>query len=60
MIGMKTVAECVESQAEADMLKEFGVDYFQGHFFGAPEMDALAQGPCENGENKAHSAGAGA
>ncbi|MBL6936136.1 MAG: EAL domain-containing protein, partial [Alphaproteobacteria bacterium] len=60
--GMKTVAECVETKAEAKMLKEFGVDYFQGYFFARPEVDALAQGQDETvGENaggKAQGAGA--
>jgi len=55
--GMKTVAECVETKAEAEMLKEFGVDYFQGYFFARPEVDALAQGQdeavCENAGGKA-------
>ena len=32
--GLETVAEWVQSQEDADLLKEMGVDYLQGHFFG--------------------------
>jgi diguanylate cyclase (GGDEF)-like protein len=33
---LKTVAEWVGSDAEADLLESFGVDYFQGFHFGEP------------------------
>jgi EAL domain-containing protein (putative c-di-GMP-specific phosphodiesterase class I)/GGDEF domain-containing protein len=35
--GLKTVAEFVENGETAKMLMEWGVDYLQGHYFGAPE-----------------------
>ena len=58
--GMETVAESVETKTEADMLKEFGVNYFQGCFLSKPEVDASTQGQgeavCENGDGKAHGA----
>ncbi len=34
--NLKTVAEWVGSEEEADMLETFGVDYFQGYHFGEP------------------------
>jgi len=36
---IKTVAEWVGSDEDAALLQEFGVDYFQGFFFGEPELD---------------------
>ena len=38
--GMETAAESVEIKTEANMLKEFEIDYFQGYFFSKPEVDA--------------------
>jgi EAL domain-containing protein (putative c-di-GMP-specific phosphodiesterase class I) len=35
-LGMETVAERVETAAEADILKEIGVDGLQGYFYGKP------------------------
>lgn len=35
-LGIKTVGECVEDVAQANFLKEIGVDYGQGYFFGRP------------------------
>ena len=37
VMGIKTIAEYVESQAVMDKLKELGVDYAQGYFLGKPE-----------------------
>jgi len=34
--NLSTVAEWVGSDAEAELLESFGVDYFQGFFFGEP------------------------
>ena len=34
--GVKTVAEMVDSRADADLLKRLGVDYLQGYMFGIP------------------------
>lgn len=36
--GLKTVAECVETEEIAAILTEFGVDYLQGWHFGAPDV----------------------
>lgn len=33
--GTKVVAECVEDDASADLLRQWGVDYLQGYHFGA-------------------------
>lgn len=33
---LQTVAEFVETQAIADLLREFKVDYAQGYHFGRP------------------------
>ena len=35
---LETVAEWVGSEKDALLLKEFGVDYFQGYCFGEPDM----------------------
>ena len=35
---IRTVAEWVGSDADAALLQEFGVDYFQGFYFGAPTL----------------------
>lgn len=37
--NLKTVAEWVSSDDEADLLESFGVDYFQGFHFGEPLID---------------------
>ena len=35
---ISTVAECVGDDTEAQMLRNFGVDYLQGYFLGRPEI----------------------
>jgi diguanylate cyclase (GGDEF)-like protein len=35
--GLETVAEWVDSEEDAALLKEYGVDYFQGFYFGRPD-----------------------
>lgn len=35
-LGKQTIAEFVENQATLDLLKQFGVDYAQGHYLGRP------------------------
>jgi diguanylate cyclase (GGDEF)-like protein len=37
--NLKTVAEWVGSKEDADLLESFGIDYFQGYFFGEPVTD---------------------
>ena len=36
--GLKTVAEWADSEEDAKLLAEYGVDYFQGFHFGRPEI----------------------
>jgi EAL domain-containing protein (putative c-di-GMP-specific phosphodiesterase class I) len=36
--GLKTVAECVETGDDVRVLREHGVDYLQGYYFGRPEI----------------------
>jgi len=36
---LKTVAEWVGSEEDAKLLEKFGVDYFQGFYFGEPKID---------------------
>ena len=36
--GLKTVAEFVEDEATAKILREMGVDYAQGYYFGRPAL----------------------
>jgi EAL domain-containing protein (putative c-di-GMP-specific phosphodiesterase class I) len=36
---LKTVAEWVGSEEDASLLEEFGVDYFQGYYFGEPVLN---------------------
>jgi EAL domain-containing protein (putative c-di-GMP-specific phosphodiesterase class I) len=37
--NLKTVAEWVGSEEEARLLASFGVDYFQGFYFGEPQIE---------------------
>ena len=36
---LKSVAECVASAEDAEVLRGFGVDYLQGFYFGRPEVE---------------------
>jgi EAL domain-containing protein (putative c-di-GMP-specific phosphodiesterase class I) len=36
-MGMKTIAEFVEDEATADMLRAMGVDFSQGYHHGRPQ-----------------------
>lgn len=38
--NLKTVATWVESEADADVLTQLGIDYLQGHHFGAASLEA--------------------
>lgn len=51
-LGIRSVAEGVETQEQYDLLRESGCDAFQGYYFGRPrplrELEAVAQPPrCE-------------
>lgn len=37
--GFDTVAECVEVEEEAALLRDAGIDYLQGYYFGRPDVD---------------------
>lgn len=37
--GLASVAECIETADEADILTEQGADYLQGYYFGKPEVN---------------------
>src|SRR5262249_37864866 len=37
--NLETVAECVETHAEAQVLSEMGVPYFQGFLYGRPTLE---------------------
>ena len=36
--GITTVAECVQSEQDANLLKAEGVDYLQGFYYGRPQL----------------------
>lgn len=38
-LNITTIAECVEDEATASLLRDMGVDWGQGYHFGYPEMD---------------------
>jgi diguanylate cyclase (GGDEF)-like protein len=38
-LGLKTVAECVETAPEAAILRQQGVDFLQGYYFGKPVIE---------------------
>ena len=48
MLGKKTIAEFVESEAILEKLRELGVDYAQGYYIGRPQritvLDSLPAG----------------
>ncbi len=44
-LGMKVVAEWVQTEADAAMLRDWGVDYLQGHLFGQARIDAPWRSP---------------
>lgn len=45
--GLETVAECVESEADAALLVGEGVDYLQGYHFGRPSLELPWASPAE-------------
>jgi EAL domain-containing protein (putative c-di-GMP-specific phosphodiesterase class I) len=46
IMGVRTVAESVENEATAEILRCIGVDYAQGYFFGRPETVEQWAGKC--------------
>lgn len=44
-LGVSTVAECVETQADADYLAGIGIDLLQGYYFGRPKIDGPLPAP---------------
>src|SRR6185437_6752680 len=38
-LGLKTVAECVETAEELAILRQQGVDFMQGYYFGKPSIE---------------------
>ncbi len=40
--GLETVAECVGTRQEAELLRGYGVDYLQGFYFGEPMIQLEA------------------
>lgn len=42
-LGKKTIAEFVENPATMEVLREIGINYGQGHFFGKPSPTLLTQ-----------------
>ena len=41
--GVETVAECVETEEDANILIEEGVNFLQGYFYGRPELGLLGR-----------------
>jgi diguanylate cyclase (GGDEF)-like protein len=46
--NLKTVAECVETAQEAELLKRIGVDFLQGYYYGKPVSEVGASTPVES------------
>lgn len=42
-LGIGTVAEMVETEDQAGLLRDFGIDYGQGYLFGRPEPELLME-----------------
>lgn len=47
--GLESVAECVETAADAELLSALGVRYIQGYYCGRPSLERLwlPEGDCE-------------
>jgi EAL domain-containing protein (putative c-di-GMP-specific phosphodiesterase class I) len=37
-LRLETVAEWVTSEQDAAILENYGIDFFQGHYFGRPDV----------------------
>jgi EAL domain-containing protein (putative c-di-GMP-specific phosphodiesterase class I) len=56
-LKMRTVAECVETEAEAKWLSNEGVDFFQGYYFGKPDTQPAWRPPdADQGEDEGEKA----
>ncbi len=44
-LGLRTVAECIETYTDAAILTDIGVDWMQGYYFARPSLDRLWQRP---------------
>ncbi len=44
-LDIKVIAEGIETRAELDTLREFGIELFQGYYFARPAFQALAAIP---------------
>jgi len=42
-LGIRVIAECVETRAEYDILLDSGIHLMQGYFFAAPTFEALPE-----------------
>lgn len=52
-MGMKTMAEGVETQAQRDLLVQLGCDYLQGYYFARPlRVEEFEQRFLDNGRNR--------
>jgi len=53
VMGKRTIAEFVESEALRQRLAEIGVDYVQGHVLGMPQpLDSLIRRPAQTVSGK--------
>ncbi len=46
-LGMTVVAEGIETHEEYAVLRDMGIDLFQGYYFARPAFQSLAQVPAE-------------
>jgi EAL domain-containing protein (putative c-di-GMP-specific phosphodiesterase class I) len=46
VIGLKTIAECVENEEVLQQLREIGVDYVQGYWIAEPRPDWIVPQNC--------------
>ncbi len=52
-LKIRTVAECVETEAEAKWLQQQGIDFFQGYYFGRPDTNPAWRTEPRQGEKAA-------
>jgi len=38
-LGILTIAEGIETEAQRDLMREIGIDWGQGYLWGKPEVD---------------------